>query len=456
MEFIPHPYQKKVIDHIVEHPRTGVFLGMGLGKTAICLSAILCEMYDKMDIDKVLIIAPKKVAEATWQDEAKKWDYLRNLTFSTVLGTEEQREEALRKTADIYIINRENTVWLMEHFRYCPPFDMLVIDESTSFKNPASKRFRALKKVRGCFKKIVLLTGTPRPNSAIDLWSQLYLLDGGERLGKTLTSFRDTYFVPDRRNGAIVYSYRLKNAAAEKQIYRRIGDICISLKSEDYRIMPDVLPPVYTPVELSPKDMKAYKELEREQVLELADSGEDITAMSAGALMTKLHQMANGAIYTPSGDTFLIHNSKIQALREIAESGENLLVFYSFKSDLARLKESFPEAQELKGVKELNDWNKGLIPMLLAHPSSAGYGLNLQKGGHIVIWFGLTWSLEQYQQANARLARQGQTEPVVINHLVAKGTVDEQIIRALKRKEKGQAAMMEAVKMLIESYRKER
>lgn len=450
MEFIPHKYQSEVVDHIVNHPATGVFLGMGLGKTAICLMAILKEMYDSFDVGKVLIIAPKKVAEATWQEEAKRWDCFSPLTFSTVLGNQKQRVQALKKKADIYITNRENTLWLMDYLKFRPDFDMLIIDESTSFKDANTKRWKALKKVRGCFKKVVLLTGTPRPNSLMDLWAQLYLLDGGERLGKTLTSFRNTYFVPDKRNGQVVYSYRIRNKDLEKEIYRAISDICISLKAEDYQLIPDVLPPVYAPVVLSDKEMKKYKEMEKEKVLEMMD--EEITALSAGALLSKLHQIAQGAIYNENKETINIHDAKIQALAEIAEQGENLLVFYSFRHDLERLKSAFPEARELKDAKDMEEWNAGKIPMLLAHPASAGYGLNLQRGGHIIVWFGLTWSLEQYQQANARLARQGQTSPVVIIHLVAKGTVDERIVEALKQKEKGQDAMMNAVKLLVKEY----
>lgn len=450
MKYIPHKYQEAVIEHILKNQGTGVYLGMGLGKTSTTLSAIFQAMFDELSINKVLIVAPKKVAEATWQDEAAKWDCFKNLTFSTILGTPAHRLQALSRKADVYIINRENVVWLLEHVKYKPDFDMLVIDESTSFKDASTKRWKALRKVRTCFKKIVLLTGTPRPNGLMDLWAQLYLLDGGKRLGRTLTEYRNNYFVPDKQNGPVVYSYRIRSPDAEKEIYDKISDICISLKAEDYRLMPDKLPPVTVPVVLDEKSQKAYRELEREYVTEL--HGEEITALSAAAVSNKLLQLANGAVYDADKKVILVHDAKITALKEIVEAndGNPILVFYNFKHDKDRIKEAFPAARELQNSADIRTWNGGKVKLLIAHPASAGYGLNLQAGGHIIVWFGLTWSLEQYQQANARLERQGQKEPVIIHHLVAKGTVDELVMQALKRKENGQEAMMNAVKLLVE------
>ena len=359
MKYTPHGYQEAVIEHVLKNQGTGIFLGMGLGKTSTTLSAIFQAMFDELSINKVLIVAPKKVAEATWQDEASKWDCFKSLTFSAILGTRAQRLQALARKADIYIINRENVVWLLEHMKYKPDFDMLVIDESTSFKDASTKRWKALRKVRTCFKKIVLLTGTPRPNGLIDLWAQLYLLDGGKRLGRTLTEYRNNYFVPDKQNGPVVYSYRIRSPDAEKEIYDKISDICISLKAEDYRLMPDKLPPVTVPVVLDEKSQKAYRELEREYVTEL--QGEEITALSAAEIVE-------------------------------ANDGNPILVFYNFKHDKDRIKEAFPDAQELQNSGDIRAWNDGKVKLLIAHPASAGYGLNLQAGGHIIVWFGLTWS----------------------------------------------------------------
>lgn len=453
MKYVPHKYQEAVIEHILKNQGTGVFLGMGLGKTSTTLSAIFQAMFDEMSINKVLIVAPKKVAEATWQDEASKWDCFKSLTFSAILGTRAQRIQALARKADVYIINRENVVWLLEHAKYKPDFDMLVIDESTSFKDASTKRWKALRKVRTCFKKIVLLTGTPRPNGLMDLWAQLYLLDGGKRLGRTLTEYRNNYFVPDKQNGPVVYSYRIRSSEAEKEIYDKISDICISLKAEDYRLMPDKFPPVTVPIVLEAKAQKAYRELEREYVTEL--KGEKITALSAAAVSNKLLQLANGAVYDEDKKAIPVHSAKLNALKEIVEANEGnpILVFYNFKHDKSRILEIFKNAKELKSADDVRAWNAGKTEMLIAHPASAGYGLNLQAGGHIIVWYGLTWSLEQYQQANARLDRQGQKEPVIIHHLIAKGTIDELVMSALKRKENGQEAMMSAIKLLLEEER---
>lgn len=450
MEFHPHEYQKIVMRHIESHEGSGVFLGMGLGKTSIVLATIMREMYDEFRISKVLIIAPKRVAESTWQDEAAKWDCFQCLTFSSVLGSKKNRIAALHQPADIYVTNRENVKWLMEYLGWNPDFDMLILDESSSFKDASTMRWKALRKVRSRFKQIVLLTGTPRPNSLMDLWAQLYLIDGGVRLGRTLTEYRNNYFLPDKRNGMTVFSYKIRDDRAEREIYKRISDVCISLKADDYKDIPDKLPPVIVKVHLDDQSKARYRELERECVTEI--EGNEITALSAAAVSNKLLQLANGAVYDNDGKAIEVHSAKIDALKEIVDecNGNSVLVFYSYKSDLERIKRAFPYAKSLDSADDIRDWNSGKIRMLLAHPASAGYGLNLQAGGHIIVWFGLTWSLEQYQQANARLERQGQTDPVIIHHLVAEGTMDENVMSALARKNIGQKAMMDAVKLKIQ------
>ncbi len=417
------------------------------------MTAIQNLIYDSFEVRKVLIVAPWKVAESTWQDEAKKWQHL-DLKFSTVLGTVRQREAALQKEADCYVINRENVVWLCLYYKFQLPFDMLVIDESSSFKNPMAKRFRALRKCRGCFRRTVILTGTPAPNTLIDLWSQIYLLDGGAALGKTLTGYRDRYFVPDKMNGYIVYRYKLKNDQAEKDIHDAIAPLCMSLKAEDYIRLPKRMDNVIR-IELPEKAKKVYEKMAEELVLGVGEPDE-ITAVNAAALSNKLLQMANGRVYTDEGKVVDIHTAKVEALQEIAEANEGkpILVFYAYKHDLDSLKNHFPKSRCLTGVEELRAWNAGKIPMLLAHPASTAYGLNLQAGGHIIVWYGLTWSLELYQQANARLYRQGQEKPVVIHHLVSKGTVDEQVMKALSTKAAGQDALMAAMKATIKAYRK--
>ena len=414
---------------------------MGQGKTATTLMALKDLLYDYVSISKVLVIAPKKVAEDTWQAEGRKWDSFRGLRFSTVMGNPKERRKALQADADIYVINRENVKWLCELYKYRLPFDALVVDESTSFKNPQAVRFKALKKCLGRFKKRIILTGTPRPNTLMDLWAQLYLLDGGERLGKTLTAYRREYFVPEKQYQGIVYSYKCRNKACEKAIYDKIRDICFTLK-EGYKEIPSENNFIY--VQLPERAKKNYIQMMKEQVLSLGD--EEITALSAAAVSNKLLQMANGAIYTEDGGYKEIHDAKLEALEEIYEANKPLLVFYSYKSDLARIRKKFPEARTLDTAEDA--WNRGEIPLLLAHPASAGYGLNLQDGGSTIVWFGLTWSLEQYQQANARLKRQGQKNQVIIHHLIARGTIDEQVMKAIKSKAEGQAAMMEAVRML--------
>lgn len=432
-----HEYQEYAKTWIVEHSHCGLLLDMGLGKTLTTLAAIdeieniFCEG------NKILIIAPKKVADETWSAEIEKWGF--DFTYSKVLGTTKKRAEALEKEADIYIINRENVVWLVEHYKSKWPFTFVIIDELSSFKSSKSKRFRALRKVRPKIKRFVGLTGTPAPNSLIDLWPQIYLMDGGKRLETSQTKFKDRYFRPDKQNGPIVYSWALR-PNAEEEIYQKIDDICISLKAKDFLNLPPRTDNIVT-IKLS--DMRAYKQFEKDLVLELED--QEVTASNSAVLANKLLQMANGAIYDDGKNVISIHDDKLEALEDIVEEsqGQPILVFYQYKHDLERLKKKFPQAEELTTVDK---WNSGKIPMLLCHPQSAGHGLNLQKGGHIIVWFGLTWSLEYYQQANARLDRQGQTEPVIIHHLVAEGTVDEKVLSILQGKEKNQNALLEAVK----------
>lgn len=447
MQFFPHPYQREAIQRLIDNDHYGLLLDMGLGKTVSTLTAIEELLYDYADISKVLIIAPRKVAESTWQDEVSKWDHLKRLTFSTVLGSERERIAALHREADCYVINRENVVWLCDYYRGRLPFDTLIIDESSSFKNPQAKRFKALKRVRMQFKRIYLLTGTPAPNTLMDIWSQMYLLDAGEALGKTITSYRLKYFTPDKTNGNVVYSYKLRPGSAD-EIYKKVGTRCMSLKASDYLKLPARIDNTIT-VTMDPAAQALYKKLVKELCITVDES--DITAATAGALANKLLQLANGAIYDDDKGVVLVHDAKLKALEELVENNEGkpILVFYSYKHDLARLQKAFPQAQTLANADVQRKWNAGEIPILLAHPGSAGYGLNLQAGGNIIVWFGLTWSLEQYQQANARLYRQGQNKPVIIHHIVTKGTRDEQVIAALARKDLGQAALLNAVKATI-------
>lgn len=452
MNFIPHEYQRIAIERVMENTHYGLLLDMGLGKTISTLYAIEQLMYDSFEVEKVLIIAPKKVAESTWAQEARKWNQTKHLRVASILGSANDRIKAVESEADIYVMNRENVQWLYEYLTKKKqfPFDMLVIDESSSFKNPQAKRFKAMRKMRPLFKRIVILTGTPAPNTLMDLWAQMYLLDGGERLGKTITEYRTRYFRPDKTNGHIVYSYRLQQDADET-IYGKIQDICMSLKAKDYLNLPDRIDNVIT-IELTDKERELYREMERTHILTLVD--EEISALNAAAVANKLLQMANGAIYNEDGEAIVIHSQKIERLKELVEvnEGKPILVFYNFKHDLESIKDAFPKSVELKTDADVEEWNTGNIQMLLAHPASAGYGLNLQAGGHIIVWYGLTWSLEQYQQANARLHRQGQQEPVIVHHLVAKDTMDEQVMRALERKEVGQDALLEAIKYRKELY----
>lgn len=453
MKFIPHDYQKIAIEKIIDGPAVGLFLEMGLGKTVSALTAIKELLYDRFEVSKVLVIAPLRVAQSTWSGEIEKWDHLQGLRLSKVLGSEKQRIEALHQPADIWIINRENTEWLVDYYGRKWPFDMVVIDELSSFKNPRSKRFRALRKVRPLIKRIVGLTGTPAPNGLIDLWSQIYLLDQGERLGKTLTGYRNRYFDPGRRNQNIVFEW-IPKPFAEERIYEKISDICVSMKAEDWLQLPERIDNVIE-VELPEKVKSQYKQLERDLILPLLDS--DVTAANAAVLTNKLLQMANGAIYDEFGEAKEIHDAKLEALEEVVEAanGKPVLVVYSYRHDLDRIKNQLKKykPRTLDSDQDVQDWNAGKTQVLLLHPASGGHGLNLQTGGNIIVWFGLTWGLEYYQQANARLYRQGQIERVIVHHIVAKGTMDEEVLKALTGKAATQNDLMEAVKAKIEQYK---
>lgn len=453
----PHGYQQYCIDKIIELPSIGLFLDCGLGKTAITLSAIRALRYDYWAVGRVLVIAPKKVAEATWQNEAAKWFELSGLTFSTVLGTAAQRIAALNTLADVYIINRDNTQWLVEYYRNRWPFDMVVLDESSSFKNHRAKRFKALKAVRPHIRRMVELTGTPSPHGLTDLWAQVYLLDGGKRLGRTISIYRDMYFVPDKRSRDIIYSYTPKEGAPEA-IQRQISDICVSMRAEDYLTMPDL---IYDdiPVVLDKPAKKAYDRLEREMLLPIDDETV-ITASSQATLTGKLLQLCNGAVYDEDGSVNVIHDCKLEAFMELVEAlnGQHAIVYYNFKHDLTRLLDKLSARSDLRvrvyhGAEDEMDWNAGKIDLLLAQPQSCSYGLNLQDGGHHVIWFGLVWSLEQYIQANARLYRQGQQHPVVVHHLVVQGGRDVDVIKALGSKTNVQESLLESLRVRLESVR---
>lgn len=453
-----HDYQVKAVDMIVNNFNCGLFLDMGLGKTVSTLTAIQ-ELREIGFIDKVLIIAPKKVAQVTWKDEINNWEHLKGLRISVIDGTAAQRRAAMMADADIYTVSRDNVVWLVvEHGGVKLPYDMVVIDELSSFKNPASKRFKALRRVRKFIPRVVGLTGTPAPNGLIDLWAQMFLIDEGKRLGKTITDYRNRFFTAGRKNGDIVYQWDLKSPAeeTEQKISDLIKDICISMSAEDYLKMPDKLM-YYDRVKLSDKDFKAYKTFEREQVLEFIESGETITAASAAALSNKLQQFANGAMYDADRKVLQLHDEKIEKLKELVEAanGQPVLIAYTFKHDLDKIMDALKEYKPVKLEKpeQVADWNAGKINVLVTHPASAGHGLNLQKGGHIMIWYGLTWALELYQQFNARLYRQGQKKPVSIHHIIATDTVDEKIIKSLDGKDTTQRSLMDAIKEIVELYK---
>lgn len=459
MEFKPHDYQKHCIDKIITTKKLGLFLDMGLGKTVTTLTAVKELKYNRFEVRKVLVIAPKKVAEGTWSREASKWDHTKMLRVSPVLGSQAKRIKALNTPADIYIINRENVCWLVDYYKNDWPFDMVVVDESSSFKSHKAKRFKSLSSVSGHIERMVLLTGTPSPNSLADLWSQVYLLDGGQRLEKRYTHFREKYFDPGQRNGYVVFNYNAK-PGSENAILSRISDICISMKASDYLQLPDVVDHE-VPVVLDSKAAKAYYELEKQMVLQLPEDDEEISVTSAAALSNKLLQLANGAVYDDDHNYYEVHNCKIDAFLELIESlqGKPALVFYNFQHDKARilkaLEKSKLRVRELKTAADEDAWNNHEVDILLAHPASSAYGLNLQEGGNHVIWFGLTWNYEQYTQANARLHRQGQTEKVIIHHLICFGTRDEDVMQALKRKEDVQEWVMQSLKARIKKIREE-
>lgn len=454
-----HDYQVRGVNHIIDNEYCALFLDCGLGKTVTALTAIK-ELLDNCIISNALVIAPKKVTQVTWSGEIKNWEHLQGLTISVIDGTARQRREAMAAKADIYAVSRDNIVWLvLEHGGVKLPYDMVVIDELSSFKNHASKRFRAMRKVRKFIPRVVGLTGTPAPNGLIDLFAQMYLIDEGQRLGKTVTEYRDRFFRPGKRNGDIVYTYELKapQNETEQQISDLISDITISMTAEDYLKMPDKIM-LYDYVDLAPKVLAMYRDFEKEQILELINSDEPISSASAAALSNKLQQFANGAIYDAERNVRDLHDEKLDKLEELVEAanGEPVLIAYSYKHDLERIMQKLKAYKPVKLEKpeHIADWNAGKIPVLVTHPASAGHGLNLQKGGHNIVWFGNTWSLELYQQFNARLYRQGQGKPVIIHHIVTRGTIDEKIIKSLDGKRETQDGLMESIKELMEFYSK--
>ena len=446
MQYKAHEYQKFATQFILANPIAAVFLEMGLGKSVITLTALFDLCLDQFLIRKVLVIAPLRVARDTWPLEIEKWNHLDGLTYSVAVGSEAERKSALTKSADVYLINRENVDWLISKSGHSFDFDMVVIDELSSFKSYQAKRFRSLLKVRPKVKRIVGLTGTPSSNGLMDLWAEFRLLDFGERLGRYITNYRMNFFVPDKRNQQIVFSYKPK-PGAEDAIYQQISDITISMKSADFLQMPKcVINEVE--VKLSEKERTIYDELKREMVVSLGE--EEIDASNAATLSGKLLQMANGAIYNEEKSVLHIHDRKLGALEDLIEgaNGKPVLLAYWYKHDLDRIKKRFP-VREIQTSKDIMDWNNGTIPLAAIHPASAGHGLNLQSGGSTLIWFGLTWSLELYQQTNARLWRQGQTSTVIIHHIISKDTIDEDVMKALKKKEKVQGNLIDAVKARI-------
>ena len=450
MKYKPHEYQSYATEFILSHPISAVFLEMGLGKSVITLSAIFDLCLDSFLVCKVLVIAPLRVARDTWPAEINKWDHLKGLSYSVAVGTEKERIDALKKPSTLYIINRENVDWLVHKSGIPFHFDMVVIDELSSFKSYGAKRFKSLLKVRPSVKRIVGLTGTPSSNGLMDLWAEFRILDLGQRLGRYISHYRNTYFKPDKRNAQIIFSYK-PLPGAEEEIYKQISDITISMKSTDYLKMPEyVSNEVF--VTLSDKEWKVYSEFKEEMVANLGD--EEIDAVNAAVLSGKLLQMANGAVYDSENKAHVIHEKKLDALEDLIEgaNGKPVLVAYWYKHDLERIKERFP-VRQIQSSKDIEAWNDGKIPIAVIHPASAGHGLNLQSGGSTLIWFGLTWSLELYQQTNARLYRQGQKDTVIVHHIITKNTIDEDVLLALTKKEKTQDALIDAVKANLEVMR---
>lgn len=446
MKYIPYSYQEYALKFILNSKAAGIFLDCGLGKTVITLTAIAELMHNRFEISKALVIAPLRVAENVWDVEAKKWDHLKHLRVAKVLGSEKKRIQALASNADIYVINRENTKWLVDYYKKDWPFDMLVLDELSSFKSHRAKRFKALRKVRPLCKRVVGLTGTPAPNGLIDLWAQVYLLDSGQRLGKTISGYRERYFLPDKRNQHVIFSYKPKEGA-EEAIYKKLSDICISMKNRDYLTLPERMDNILE-INLPPKVLEQYRQLERDLLLPLLEG--DIVAGSAAVLTNKLLQITGGAVYDEGKKVQILHDEKLKALEDLVEAanGKPVLVYYNYRHELERIQKQFL-CRVLDTAKDMEDWNKGEIPVMLAHPASAGHGLNLQNGGSTIIWFGLPWSLELYQQANARIHRQGQKNTVVVHHLVAKETIDEDVMQVLAKKQAGQEALLQAVKARV-------
>lgn len=454
MKFVPHSYQRYAIERIIQDNFLGLFLDMGLGKTVITLTAINDLKFNRWAVSRCLVVAPKKVAEATWSHEAEKWDHLRHLKIVPVLGSLKKRVQALHTPGDIWVINRENVPWLVEYFRNNWPFDMVVLDESSSFKNPQSKRFKAMKLVRSRIARLVLLTGTPAPNGLEDLWAQIYLLDAGERLGRTISSYREAFFTQDYARPGQMYRTYTPQQDAESRIQAAISDICVSMKSEDYLELPDYIEST-VPVALDAKAKRAYDKLEKEMLLEV--DTQLVTAQSAAVLNGKLLQLCSGAVYDSTGEVVNIHDCKLEAFLETIEqlNGEHALVFYWFKHEADRLTKALAKTDKVvrvyQGPEDEKAWNDGEVDILLAHPVSCGYGLNLQAGGHHAIWFGYpNWALEIYQQANKRLHRQGQKHPVICHHLVVQGGMDEDVIAALHDKGDTQESLMQALKARIE------
>ena len=450
MKYKPHEYQSYATEFILSHPISAVFLEMGLGKSVITLSAIFDLCLDSFLVCKVLVIAPLRVARDTWPAEINKWDHLKGLSYSVAVGTEKERIDALKKQSTLYIINRENVDWLVHKSGIPFHFDMVVIDELSSFKSYGAKRFKSLLKVRPSVKRIVGLTGTPSSNGLMDLWAEFRILDLGQRLGRYISHYRNTYFKPDKRNAQIIFSYKPLQGA-EEEIYKQISDITISMKSTDYLTMPEyVSNEVF--VTLSEKEWKVYSGFKEEMVANLGD--EEIDAVNAAVLSGKLLQMANGAVYDSENKAHVIHEKKLDALEDLIEgaNGKPVLVAYWYKHDLERIKERFP-VRQIQSSKDIENWNDGKIPIAVIHPASAGHGLNLQSGGSTLIWFGLTWSLELYQQTNARLYRQGQKNTVIVHHIITKNTIDEDVLLALTKKEKTQDALIDAVKANLEVMR---
>ena len=450
MKYQPHEYQKRATQFIIDNRYCALFLDMGLGKTVSTLTAIDILKNDYLEIDKVLVIAPKSVALNTWSGETAKWDHLKKLRISVAMGTAAQRTKAIERDADIYVTNRDNVKWIVDYFKKEPwPFDTVVLDESSSFKNPSSQRFKALRKIRPQLRRVIELTGTPSPNGLMDLWPQIWLLDMGERLGRTLGSYRSEFFTAGRRNGAVVYDW-IARPGARQRISKRLADISMSMQASDYLNMPDVIDGGLT-LALPPGEMRDYLAFQREQLMQLDNT--DIEAVTAAALTNKLLQYTGGALYDDQHNWHEVSTAKLEALQDIVEStDESVLIYYQYQSEKDRILKMLPDAVTFTGEPELlESWNAGKIRLMLAHPASVAYGLNMQAGGHIIVWYTPTWNLELYMQANARLHRQGQTKPVVIYHLIAAGTIDERVMQALNCKNGSQAALLKHIKELRES-----